>query len=674
MDSVRKLVELIKSKGLTATISTFTHLENVISGNPDLVGRDRPYPQDKQLWQQNFSKSILQWAQFSQDVGAFAFAPFEDVTQHLLRDPELTTGWLKLLDDIKAIYKGKLTTTWWSPGEGDSITAIPASIIAKLDYIGVGFFPELTKNSNASTQELIDAYYSDVHGNNVIKFLKGISDTFNKPIWITDKAFHSFDGSASDEVRVFTSSIPLVQDLEEQARLYESFLRVMTLEGGDWMQGVSFQNFNNIKDTVDIVARFVNGPLSESPQGKPAYDVMSDWFKGAKQSEGLSLALDTSITNLSLQGGYHHDRITGGLGNDYLSGGAGNDILTGGTSQATSMNVHKVDVLLRGVKSQGVSPVVRIVDESGNTVAEQEVTAPWLDGQTTATGAPTRMTFYVAAQTPKFNIEVTNWASYDAGPTGNRYVRIDSIAYNDKPLSLDTSLLYVPGGTFPQQVGRIDSVHGGKFVITPPGNVQPTVLSFSDNDRFSGGAGNDLIDGGAGFDVALYSSARANFEISAVGNQFRVTDKTGAEGVDTLSSIERLTFSDHNVALDLNGKAGDVARILGIVFGRQAVQNKEYVGIGLSLMDGGMGVEELIGLALQTALGPNASHAAVVNLLYSNAAGAPPPAADLNQFVALLDNGTYTQTSLAVMAANHELNAANIGLVGLLQTGLDYLP
>lgn len=35
-DTIRKLVELIKSKDLTVTFSMFAHLENVISGNPEL--------------------------------------------------------------------------------------------------------------------------------------------------------------------------------------------------------------------------------------------------------------------------------------------------------------------------------------------------------------------------------------------------------------------------------------------------------------------------------------------------------------------------------------------------------------------------------------------------------------------------------------------------------------
>jgi hypothetical protein len=39
-----------------------------------------------------------------------------------------------------------------------------------------------------------------------------------------------------------------------------------------------------------------------------------------------------------------------------------------------------------------------------------------------------------------------------------------------------------------------------------------------------------------------------------------------------------------------------------------------------------------------------------------------------------LDNRTHTVASLGVLAADTDLNKANINLVGLAQTGLEYSP
>ena len=75
-----------------------------------------------------------------------------------------------------------------------------------------------------------------------------------------------------------------------------------------------------------------------------------------------------------------------------------------------------------------------------------------------------------------------------------------------------------------------------------------------------------------------------------------------------------------------------------------------------------MSYERLMQLALDTRLGLNASHSAVVTLLYSNVVGVAPGETDLATFVALLDaGGQWTPASLGTFAADHELNAVNIG-------------
>jgi hypothetical protein len=148
---------------------------------------------------------------------------------------------------------------------------------------------------------------------------------------------------------------------------------------------------------------------------------------------------------------------------------------------------------------------------------------------------------------------------------------------------------------------------------------------------------------------------------------------SGADGSDTLEHIERLQFSDINVALDIGGNAGTVAKILGAVFGSSSVSNEVYVGIGLDFADGGMTYEALVQLALDFRLGAGASHAAVVDLLYTNIAGVAPDAGTAAYYTGLLDNGTYTNATLTVMAAETIYNASNINLTGLALTGLEFL-
>lgn len=138
--------------------------------------------------------------------------------------------------------------------------------------------------------------------------------------------------------------------------------------------------------------------------------------------------------------------------------------------------------------------------------------------------------------------------------------------------------------------------------------------------------------------------------------------------------LDRGEFKDGFYAFGMMGVAGQVAKTLGAVFGASTVNNKKYVGIGLSLLDGGMTYEALMGLALGVKLGNALSHATVVNLLHTNVMGAAPTQAERDFYVGLLDSGVYNPMSLGVLAAETPLNATNIDLVGLSQTGLEFLP
>ena len=191
-------------------------------------------------------------------------------------------------------------------------------------------------------------------------------------------------------------------------------------------------------------------------------------------------------------------------------------------------------------------------------------------------------------------------------------------------------------------------------------------------DALNGGAGNDTLDGGAGIDTAVFSGTRASS--SFVGNAGNWTVTTASEGVDSLIGVERLKFSNANVALDLSGNAGNVAKILGAVFGAPSVANQTYFGIGLYYMDSGMTYEALMQLALDAALGANASHTAVVTLLYTNVVGVGPGAADLANFVGILDRQELTPGALGVVAADFFLNTDRINLVGLATSGVEFIP
>lgn len=191
-------------------------------------------------------------------------------------------------------------------------------------------------------------------------------------------------------------------------------------------------------------------------------------------------------------------------------------------------------------------------------------------------------------------------------------------------------------------------------------------------DRITGAGGNDLLYGGDGIDTAVYGGNRANYTVADGGAS--VTALAGSDGTDALQQFERLAFADQSVAFDLDGAAGTTARILGAVFGAASVGNTLYAGIGLGLLDAGSSNDALMQMALDARLGPGFSNDALVELLFNNLVGQGPSAEELAFWSGTLSSGQYTAVSLAWMAANLDFNTANIGLDGLADTGLAYLP
>ena len=210
-----------------------------------------------------------------------------------------------------------------------------------------------------------------------------------------------------------------------------------------------------------------------------------------------------------------------------------------------------------------------------------------------------------------------------------------------------------------------------------------TLLGMGGNDSISGGAGNDTItggtgddtiDGGADKDVAVFSGTRSDYSITKNSDgSYAVKDlRASGDGSDKLSNVERLQFSDKSHAFDVSGSAGTVAKILGAVFGPSAVANKEWVGIGLSYIDGGMSYQDLMQLALNLRLGTGFTVDAEVTLLYQNLLNTAPSQGDLANWGATITSHQFSQASLAVMAADTSFNTTNINLVGLSQAGIEY--
>ena len=163
----------------------------------------------------------------------------------------------------------------------------------------------------------------------------------------------------------------------------------------------------------------------------------------------------------------------------------------------------------------------------------------------------------------------------------------------------------------------------------------------------------------------------SEFKLTVLPNKINFYDIAGNYPPVEATNVERLIFSDKSIAIDINGNAGATAKLLGAVFGKDSLANKQYVGIGLSFLDAGWTYDKLAGLALD-AVGAKTNDQ-IVSLLWTNVIGTKPTAADKQPFIALLENG-MSAGALAHLAADSSFNTLNINLVGLAQTGIEYLP
>ena len=218
----------------------------------------------------------------------------------------------------------------------------------------------------------------------------------------------------------------------------------------------------------------------------------------------------------------------------------------------------------------------------------------------------------------------------------------------------------------------LENLIGSAFADNLHGNdVNNVINGGAGNDQITGSGGNDNIDGGIGIDIAIFSGASKGYKISTEATSVLVTGDAITDGIDTLLNIERIRFSDKSIAIDLNGNAGISAKVIGAVLGKTQVQNSSYVGLGLSYLDKGMSYSDLSALAL-TAVGATTNDA-VVSTLWKNVIGTDATAEIKAPYIKMLTDGMKVG-DLVVLAADTSFNTTNINLVGLAQTGIEYLP
>jgi len=232
-------------------------------------------------------------------------------------------------------------------------------------------------------------------------------------------------------------------------------------------------------------------------------------------------------------------------------------------------------------------------------------------------------------------------------------------------------------GTITDKLTGISGVYGS----TAASN---TMTGDTNNNVFVTGGKGDIVIGGGGIDTCVYKPSLSNTTASSstysigvgVSGQINVGPiSTPGVNVDLLTNIQRLQFTDINLAFDLNsttgtltGNAGIVEKILGAVFGPSYVQNQQYIGIGLAYLDKGTTYSQLVDLAL--AANNLSTPIDVITNVWTNIIGTAPPPVQISNII----SSGISMNTFVMQAADSVFNTSQINLVGIAKQGLAYIP
>jgi len=259
---------------------------------------------------------------------------------------------------------------------------------------------------------------------------------------------------------------------------------------------------------------------------------------------------------------------------------------------------------------------------------------------------------------------------------------------NASALSSNLVLNLAPGG-----ISTID----GRSLTIAVGTVIENAYGGDGNDLLNGNdvanvlcgmRGDDLIIGGLGIDTAVYGGSRSNYTLTKGASTYTVTAKTGADGTDTLSNVENLTFTDVTLPTDIDLF---LATKGAAVAARGAVDVASAIATQMSVVYLGRPADKTLLLDLKTALGNDQPSAAVLNLIaakaiqdgafsasdsskdivintFNNIMGFLPSAYEQTEWAKYIDNGTLTKANAPWIIFHSYLGADNVPDVYKLPT------
>ncbi len=648
-DRLDQLIAYTQSKGMGVNLST----NWVYDGTQDIVGTGWPsIPDgfDKNKFLAGVANYFKSFASHAEAVKAETlFVGFEN---YPFVTSEFHDQWASIIASIKTQYRGVVSylsdTNWWP------ITNV--GIWDLVDKIGVLVNPNMGNSAPTSLQEVEQYYFSNpLDGTNVVKDLIELSRTYNKKL-LLEAWFGNFDtvlnGNTDPYYAGNSFAKPLPINLQAGKIAFEATLDVFNKNLSTVADGFGIGEYD-----VWVFGKWTGDPASVylyatwkdyTPWGNPIAEAAISNFLKNDDSYRIS-----NITN----GSSGNDIILLKSGNNIVNANGGKDeIKLGSGADVVLMAAQPTTVSLKAkltswFSSNSNNPVNFEILVNDKKIGEGSVSsnaAKLLNSPSGYWADEVLVSFLMPANTEFSKVQVVSKSS--------GILQVNQLSIDNVPLP--------PSASNSSKDGQ------GNAKLNWVSNLAPSsfeVLPYIQNSALK-----TTVDGGAAIDKVAYPAASTDYVVSYNSTgAISVKGKIATSQFDVLSNVERIAFTDKSIAYDLNANAGVTAKILGAVFGAQALANKNYVGIGLSFLDAGWSYDNLAGLALDAAGAKTNDQ--IVSLLWANVIGGQASAADKAPYINMLQNG-MSPGALVHLAADTSFNTNNIKLIGLATTGLDYIP
>lgn len=210
-------------------------------------------PSDRARWFENYRKWIVTLAKLCHEESIEMLSIGSEFNS-LQGDLE---EWTRILDAVRAEYRGLVTYS----ANWDSLDGV--SFIRQLDAIGMTTYFSLSDENDPPIETMVASWRQIQRDVAEWRHFHGV------PLLFTEVGYPSQDGANQNPWNYYTST---VADVAEQRDCYEAFYRVWA--GDDALvQGVFFYNWFGVGGPNDT---------GYTPRGKPALDVLTRWFQGAR--------------------------------------------------------------------------------------------------------------------------------------------------------------------------------------------------------------------------------------------------------------------------------------------------------------------------------------------------------------------------------------------------------